>query len=158
VPAREAMIVPRALVLAALAGCANLAEVAPSCGNGFLDPGEDCDVRDDPRCVSCGWTCTTDAHCADSHLPGDAAGYAVGGDRVCQAPGGVLGPQASAQLFPVQSFFITDVDHDGIGDAVGLSDVSIVTRLGDPEGQLALTRSTLTPASTGAPAIVDLDR
>ena len=146
----------RVLALLALTACADLSPVQAGCHDGFLDKNEDCDTRD-PSCVACGWTCKTDLDCASLPAPRDGTQYRCGADEVCHAPGGLLSPQASAQPFSVSSFFVSDVDHDHIGDVVGLSADSLMTRLGDIGGQLASERETLTPTIHGAPTIADLD-
>ncbi|HUS28648.1 MAG TPA: hypothetical protein VMZ53_09065, partial [Kofleriaceae bacterium] len=52
------------------------------CGNGLLEPGEDCDSSD-ATCVKCAVACSTSAQCPSS-------AYACGVDGFCHAPGGEL--------------------------------------------------------------------
>ncbi len=148
-----------ALVVAlASLGCESLPAVtANTCHNGVLEPGEDCDHDADPRCVACGWTCQSDADCASLPPPRDASAYRCGVDQFCHAPGGVFAPASTNLPLRVDSLFVTDVDRDGIGDAVGLSSTSVVTRSGDPQGKLATVTSSVTPDLTGLPTFADLD-
>lgn len=143
--------------IAIAAGCANLPPIQPACGNGVLEPGEDCDTPS-ARCQACGWTCDSNRDCSDIPAPRDGAAYACGADGFCHAAGGVIGDETSAQPFPADRVLVTDVDHDRIGDAVGISVTSIATRAGDTAGQLASERDTLTPGAAGEAAILDLDR
>ncbi|MDB4955175.1 MAG: hypothetical protein JWO36_2744 [Myxococcales bacterium] len=143
-------------VLAGLCACVDLPAIEPGCGNGILEPGEVCDVRD-AQCVACGWTCAHDSDCAAIPAPRDASAYRCGTDRQCHAPAGTLAGQTSAQPFAAQSVFVTDVDRDGYGDAVGLSAESLVTRFGDDAGHLDVARSTLTPVRAGASEVLDID-
>ena len=64
---------------------------------------------------------------------------------------------ASPGAFGASELEITDVDHDGIGDVLGLSQTSIVVRHGDPAGRLAAEQSILTTSQTGPAAFGDLD-
>src|SRR5690348_3733168 len=132
-------LLPGALLVAA---CTSFDPVARNvCGNGILEPGEDCDSPD-ATCVRCAVTCTTAADCPTSD-------YACGVDNVCHAPGGALAPPVSAGTFLVDDYRITDVDKDRIGDVVGLSKTSIAVRHGDATAQLARAESQITPSQTG---------
>jgi hypothetical protein len=143
-------------VLVAFAGCADLPPLElGTCGNGILDPGEDCDTHD-ARCVACAWTCDRD--CSDIPAPRDGRGYACGADGVCHAPGGVLATTPTAdQELAVQTIFVTDIDRDRYGDVVGLSADAIVSRFGDPTGKLEREAATVIPTVGGPIAIADLD-
>ena len=119
------------------------------CGNGLIEPGEDCDSSE-ASCVRCAVTCNAPADCPN-------AAYACGTDGLCHAPGGTLAAPASAGPFQVNDFAITDLGGDGTGDVVGLSRTSIVVRTGDPSGLLSRGVSIVTPFQTGRPAFADLD-
>ncbi len=137
-----------AVILAA--ACTDFAPIERGvCGNGLLEAGEDCD-SDDATCVRCAVTCTTSADCPTSD-------YACGVDGVCHAPGGALGRPHSAGSFQASELRITDIDHDGIGDAVGLSRTSVMIRHGEATAQLATIDSIVTPTQTGPAAFGDLD-
>ena len=148
----------RLLAIAVIASaCASLPDISPSCGNGVLDPGEDCDTPDDSRCQACGWTCATTADCAAIPAPRDGSDYACGADGFCHAAGGELAAQSGQPLFAAQQFYVTDLDGDGYGDAVGVSTASITTLSGDPAGALTASRTTPTAAAAGAPVIADIN-
>ncbi len=119
------------------------------CGNGLLERGEDCDSGD-PTCVSCSLTCTDVAGCPSKN-------YTCGVDGLCHAAGGALAEPEPVGAFEVNDFRISDVDHDAIGDALGVSRSSIVVRYGGVSGALSQVESTLTPPQTGPAAFGDLD-
>lgn len=145
---------PLSLLVAALAvgaiACTTFEPVDRGvCGNGLLEAGEDCDSSS-ATCVRCAVVCRTAADCPTTD-------HACGVDGVCAAPGGVLGPATVGGPFQVNDVAITDLDQDGIGDAVGVSRTSIVVRPGEPGGRLGEARSSVTPSQTGAAAFGDLD-
>lgn len=119
------------------------------CGNGLVEPGEDCDSSD-PSCVRCAVLCAGDADCPTS-------AYACGTDGLCHAPSGTFGTPVPAGPFQVDDLTVTDIDRDGIGDAVGVSSTSIAIRYGDPGARLSRADSLLTPSHASAPAFGDLD-
>lgn len=119
------------------------------CGNGLIEPGEDCDSSD-ASCVRCAVTCDEPTDCP-------TAAYACGTDGLCHAPGGTLAPPVPAGPFQVNDFQITDIGGDGTGDVIGLSRTSIVVKTGDMTGQLRTSASIVTPFQTGRPAFGDLD-
>src|ERR1051325_2097825 len=133
------------VVLLALCACADLPPIAGGvCGNGLLDPGEDCDTPD-ARCVQCGWTCDVAADCLALPAPRDGTLYGCGVDHVCHAAGGQLGPRTADVPFAAQTIYATDLDRDGIDDIVGLAPASLVSRLGDPRAELTAEHTLLTP-------------
>lgn len=133
-----------------LVGCTDFAAIDRGvCGNGLLEAGEDCD-RNDARCVRCAVTCSTSSDCPTSD-------YACGVDGLCHAPGGGLSQPRSAGTFQANDLYVTDIDHDGLGDALGVSRTSIVVRHGEATGQLGTLDSLVTPTQTGAVAVGDLD-
>jgi hypothetical protein len=139
-----------ALVALIVAACTDFAPIERDvCGNGLLEAGEDCDSSD-ATCVRCAVTCTTNDDCPSSD-------YACGVDGMCHAPGGALGRPHSAGSFQASEMRITDIDRDGIGDAVGLSRTSVMIRHGEATGQLATVDSIVTPTQTGPAAFGDLD-
>jgi hypothetical protein len=133
-----------------LAGCTDFATLDRGvCGNGVLESGEDCDSSD-ATCVRCAVTCSTERDCPSTD-------YTCGVDGLCHAPGGGLSPPRTAGSFQATELHITDVDHDGLGDALGTSRTSIVVRHGDATGQLGTVDSLVTPTQTGPAALGDLD-
>lgn len=119
------------------------------CGNGLIEPGEDCDSSE-ASCVRCAVTCTRASECPTTD-------YACGNDGQCHAPGGALGQPVQVGAFLVDDLAITDVDHDGAGDVLGFSKTSIIVRHGDASGALARATALFTPSQSGAPALGDLD-
>jgi hypothetical protein len=122
-----------------------------------LDVGEDCDTPDQPRCVQCAWTCTADSDCADIPAPRVGANYRCGVDHVCHAPGGALAAETGEPLFAAERFYVTDVDGDGYGDAVGIGVDSIVTLGGNAAGTLSTSRSIASAVAAGSVAVADVD-
>lgn len=137
-------------LLVFLAGCTTFDPVPRSvCGNGIVEPGEDCDTSD-PSCIACAVACTTPTDCPNS-------AYSCGTDDRCHAPGGTLGQGQVAGAFAANEYRITDIDQDGIGDVVGASRSSIVIRHGATSGLLSALDSTLTPTQTGPASFGHLD-
>jgi len=120
-----------------------------TCGNGVLEPGEDCDSSD-ATCVRCAVTCTAASDCP-------TAAYACGVDGVCHAPGGALAAPVEAGSFLVDDYRITDIDRDRIGDVVGMSRTSIVVRHGDAAASLVRSDVQLTPSQSGPGSFGDVD-
>jgi len=119
------------------------------CGNGLIEAGEDCDSNDS-TCVRCAVVCSAVADCPTPD-------YACGVDGLCHAPGGALEAPVPAGPFQVGEFHITDLDHDGTGDVLGLSRTSVVIRHGEASGRLSALESLITPSQSGPPAVGDLD-
>lgn len=119
------------------------------CGNGVIEPGEDCDSND-ASCVRCAVVCSKPSDCPNED-------YACGVDGTCHAPGGALGQPITAGAFQVDDYTVSDVDHDGTGDVLGYSKTSIVVRHGDAAGALGAVDSTVTPSQSGPAAFGDLD-
>ena len=137
-------------LLVLLVGCTSFDPIARNvCGNGIVEPGEDCDSTD-PTCIACAVVCTTAMDCPNT-------AYTCGIDDRCHAPGGTLGQGQVAGSFAVDSYRITDIDQDGIGDVVGTSRSSINVRHGAASGQLSVLESTLTPTQTGPASFGQLD-
>jgi len=137
------------LLLCLLVACTDFADVQRGvCGNGLLEPGEDCD-SDAANCVRCAVTCD----------PGDcpSAAYTCGVDGFCHAPGGELAEPGPPVTFQAEDLRVTDADRDGIGDVIGVSKTSIIFRNGDSGGTLAAGTSFVTPAQSGPAAFGDLD-
>lgn len=119
------------------------------CGNGLVEAGEDCDSNAE-SCVRCAVVCSEAKDCPTMD-------YACGADGFCHAPGGLLGPATPAGPFQVNDLAITDIDHDKIGDVVGVSRTSVAVRYGEPTGRLTRSDSVVTPSQLSAAAFGDLD-
>lgn len=130
-----------ALVLAVLASCQNLPELASgTCGNGVLDNGEDCDdisgnasatsVCGAPNtAVACRFTCgaaQADAGAASVTCPD---GYRCGTDGICRQPSGSFEPTASVA---VSADRMMAADLGGAGAASILAVSRDVLDLGTP--------------------------
>jgi hypothetical protein len=125
-------LAPLALLAAALVAPAcntQLEQIANNiCGNGVIDPGEDCDFfpadGKGDGCVApgqplqCRYTCATDADCAPHGQEFRCAASA----GVCRRPSGRF--QASSAVLDVQPNALTTADFDGDGhaDLVAISD------------------------------------
>ncbi len=143
------MIKP-AILLLLLGACTDFTDITRSvCGNGLLEPGEDCD-SEVASCVRCAVTCDAKDDCP-------SATYACGNDGFCHAPGGELAEPSAPVQFQAEDFRITDLDRDGAGDVIGVSKTSVIIRNGDAAGALTATSSFVTPAQSGAAAFGDLD-
>ena len=140
----------RWLLLLALVGCTDFDDVTRDvCGNGLLEVGEDCDSND-PSCVRCAVSCAVAEDC-----PSEA--YACGVDGFCHAPGGDLARPSAPVTFQADDLRVTDIDHDGRGDVLGVSRTSLVVRYGDAAGALSASDSFVTPAQSGPASFGDLD-
>jgi hypothetical protein len=138
------------IVLVILAGCTDFDDLTRNiCGNGLVEAGEDCDSSD-PTCVRCAVSCSIDDDC-----PSDA--YACGVDGFCHAPSGDLARPSAPVTFQADELRVTDVDHDGRGDVLGISRTSLTVRYGDAAGALSAGDSLITPAQTGPASFGDLD-
>jgi len=135
----------RWILIAALAACSNLQPLDQTCGNGVIDPGEDCDST--IGCRQCSIECS--AGCPD--------GFTCGVDTLCHAPGGTFRGPTAVLPFTAQGFGVTDTNGDGYGDVLALGGTSMIAYYGDAAGQLATTQTQLMPFMTGAPAVAELD-
>ena len=160
----------RLLVLALLAGCADLPDLGV-CGNGVIEAanGEACDDgRDTETCnASCELKCPTsqvddyvmvraedeeDLYCPDET-------YACGLDRVCRQPSGALEDPSAALSFDVRQVpLVGDFDGDSYDDLIGASATSIFVRFGSPGTQLLSSLQTQeAPSSTSALVLFDVE-
>jgi hypothetical protein len=131
------MVLNRVAPLALCAACASLPDyTANVCGNGVVEPGEDCDGQ--ATCKDCSWTCDT------GNCPGD---FYCGVDHVCRAPSGAFpANEASEFVFPVFGGVAGDVNSDGIPDVVGVSSASFVITYGTSDGVMRDQTTQVTPA------------
>lgn len=104
-----------AAVVALTVHCANLSPLTPDvCGNGVVDPGEDCDNTSQ----SCGqpgtaYACRFD--CAGTSVC--PSGYSCGVDSICRAPSGAFAPLGSPMETGGAQIALADFNGDGFADA-----------------------------------------
>src|SRR5262252_2703241 len=102
---------------AAQASCLTLEDVPQAgCGNGVIEPGEDCDRASDPSCYppgspnACRFKCASNADCK-------VAGYRCApGTGVCVAPSGQFTAINSVELGAVSEVALADFNGDGFVD------------------------------------------
>jgi hypothetical protein len=137
-------------ILVALAACTTFEPIERNvCGNGLLEPGEDCDSPD-PSCVACAVACTTGSDCPN-------AAYTCGVDGLCHAPSGLFAQPTPQVLALVDEMQIADIDRDGIGDVLGVSSTQLDVRFGDPTASLATDSSLATSEQTASVSFGDVD-
>jgi hypothetical protein len=134
------------VVALALGGCSGLEPLAAACGNGVVDPGEDCDSG--ANCRECSIECSVVA-CPDD--------YACGVDQLCHAPGGRFQSRSTTISFEELGFGITDTNKDGYGDVVALGGTSLTAYYGDANATLVNQLHMITPELSSAPAVTHLD-
>jgi hypothetical protein len=139
-----------ACLLAVVASaCSGLEPLTPSCGNGVVEPGEDCDSGAD--CRACSLVCSAGVMCPDD--------YTCGVDQLCHAPGGRFHDVDTATTisFEALGFGITDTNKDGYGDVVSLGGTSLTAYYGDANATLSNQLHMITPELFSAPAVTHLD-
>lgn len=139
-----------ALVALLCTACSGLEPLTPSCGNGVVDPGEDCDSG--ANCRACSIECSTAGSAEE--CPDD---YLCGADLLCHAPGGRFQKSSTTLSFEALGFGITDTNHDGYGDVVALGGTSLTAYYGDANATLANQLHLITPELFSAPAVTHLD-
>jgi hypothetical protein len=145
-------VVRSAIFVLAVSACSDLPPYQPECGNGVIDPHEDCDAKAG-GCFACSLMCNFDGTTAS----GCPDGLACGGDGLCHAPGGAFRAQGPVLAFGAPDLFVTDLDRDRVGDVVGIGATSLSIHRGvlfqGPGPEMALQ----TPFVTGTPAVGHLD-
>lgn len=139
-----------AILVLAVTACSDLPPYQPECGNGVIDPHEDCDAKD--GCSACSLECDF-----DSTSTGCPDGLACGGDGLCHAPGGAFRAQGPVLAFGGQDLFVTDLDRDRVGDLVGIGATSLSIQHGVLDQGPGPETVLQTPFITGTPAIGHLD-
>lgn len=120
-----------ALALVLLAACADLHELpADACGNGVIDPGEDCDTVTDPQ-LGAGLACESCRYVRGEHSA-CPFGWGAGADHVCHyGDGSFTEIGAIALIGDVQS---GDFDGDHLVDVVVSSNNGLSILFGDGDG------------------------
>ncbi len=152
-------------VLPVLYHCASLTPLTPGvCGNGVVDPGEDCDAFADATAheacgapgtgpLACRFTCAQSAECPN--------GYNCGSDLVCRAPSGAYQPLGAPLSVGAAGVTLADFNGDGLADALTHGPL-------DPTGSSHVQVSYLSAAGgllgsfvvsdrLGSPAVADLN-
>ena len=153
--------------LAALAGCKELPAVpANTCGNGVVEPPEDCDTFAPAAGAAClprgaPGQCHLDCRRrADGSVPSCPTGWGCAAQGICRPPTGALEASVQSSLGGVSSLMAGDFDGDGRADVVTLEplDGRGRTKLRfhyfDEAGSLTDTRSF--PKLLASPVIADL--
>lgn len=124
------------------------------CGNGVIDPGEDCDSFPDPdtggsRCLAKGTAgeCHFDCSIQGGRNPLCPSGWGCDSDAICRRPTGEFVPSASLADVGAWSLAAADFDGDGRDDVMSSEPLDGVgaTRIKffyfDQRGELTDTRS-----------------
>jgi hypothetical protein len=141
------------VVVLVASACSNLDSLDRRvCGNGIIEPGEDCDSRAE-HCEACAIRCETTEQCGELGGPG----FVCGADELCHAPAGTFRIGGEAEL-PVTSYRVTDIDGDRIGDVLAQSQTAITVLYGNADGAVSSSASIQTPFARGAAFFADLDK
>ena len=144
----------------ALVACTQAETITDNvCGNGVVEPGEDCDAPGDPSCTStCRIVCSvaTRTTCTGAPdgtcCPGDSS---CGVDGVCHTPSGQIAAEF-VEPYDVISEIFTDIDGDHIADALGVNNVEVAVRYGDPQTPLQREITEPSPILTGSVSFGDM--
>ena len=151
----------------ALAGCANLPDIAPgTCGNGVIEPPEDCDTfAPGPNAVCLPPGAVGECHLdcrrtTDGSRPSCPDGWGCDPQGICRAPTGNFQTSPQFKVGGTWSLMAGDFDGDGREDVVSLEapDLRGGTKIRfhyfDERGALVETRPF--PKAVAAPIISDL--
>lgn len=145
------------LVLACLvlAACST-EEIEPGvCGNGIVDPFEDCDILASADCVDCSISCDDDNNLHCSRLAG-TDGFVCGPDGFCHAPSGTF-EHVNQIAMPAAGFAISDVDIDGPAELVVQSQTAISAVFAAAEEGFSSQVSIQTPIARGPASFAEID-
>lgn len=138
----------------ALAACSDLQGLQQStCGNGLIEPGEDCDSPL-AHCDRCSIVCFDDNEC--NAITG--GGYICGPDLRCHAPAGTF-LRTQPIALDVDALRIADVSQppDGFGDLLAKSSSAVTVAYGAADGVPATRVSVQAPTSQGPVTFAKLD-
>jgi hypothetical protein len=126
--ARVAIVLALVGALSLTAGCSNLSPLSAGiCGNGVVDPGEDCDGfapdgsheacgAADAGAVACRYECEKNAACPP--------GYNCGVDQICRSPTGAFVALGSPLAVGAVGVTLADFNGDGYADALSRGDIN----------------------------------
>ncbi len=146
------------LLAASLLSCAELPTIEENrCGNGFIEPGEDCDdfgeaAKTDEGAVcnasgtvnQCRFSCKDDNECQSSPVSDKGSGWRCGVDKICRQPRG-QDPffEAASTVIPgsADDLFRGDFDGDGRKDVLAVGQAGFVVHYFTREGSVAKSLS-----------------
>lgn len=148
--------------------CTSLPDVpAGQCGNGIIEPGEDCDTfasgggrcRASDEVFACRFDC---AKTADGKQPTCPTGYVCGGaEGICQKPTGQFGEAAISFEASAGHMVLGDFDGDGRKDVVASSKPDVVQLSGARvfyfDSLSSAPRSLSLPTLGFVPSVGDVD-
>lgn len=137
-----------------LASACSTEEIVPGeCGNGIVDPREDCDI-DHPDCENCSIKCNF-ANATGCTFPG-TEGFVCGPDGFCHAPSGVFELSRSFSM-PVAGFALSDVNTDGTSDLLVQSQTAISAVFAPASEAESRTTVIQTPIARGPASFAEVD-
>jgi hypothetical protein len=120
-----------AVAIGLFSACTKEEIVEGVCGNGIVEPGEDCDAPGDARCEACAITCGDGEEfgldgepvfvtCESYHddrpeadgSVGGTVGFICGPDKKCHAASGIFDENSNPLEIPAAGFQVTNVDGD----------------------------------------------
>jgi hypothetical protein len=158
------------LAVGVLSSCADLPRIdQESCGNGVIDPGEECDKHADFEGAVCGapgsagqcrFLCTSGTSSAATS-PRCPAGWGCGQDGLCRQPSGSFTGLSYASAEGASRIIIpADFDGDGRPTLILMADDDAlgrrIARIVDPDSETSTSGSQV-PVPMASPAIADLD-
>ncbi len=174
-PGRRTPLLLPLLALALLA-CEELPIIEENrCGNGFIEPGEDCDdlgateakagmgapmdasnaICNAPGVANqCRFRCTADAHCQSAPVSAQGSGWRCGVDNVCRRPqgdGAFFEPVSSLIPGGADELFIGDFDGDRRKDLLAVVPAGFDVHYFTRDGTVA--KSSSVPGAPMIPAI-----
>lgn len=140
------------IALFVIGGCSELNSIEQGvCGNGVVEPNEDCDSVL-AHCFECSLVCATTEDCAAFGGPG----FVCGPDGLCHAPAGSFLHAAQVPI-AVDSYRIADTNADGVGDVIAQSGSSVSVLYGDFLGSLSTSATVQSPIAQGPVTFAKLD-
>jgi hypothetical protein len=138
------------IACALTSACSNLPDVtANSCGNGVVEPGEECDGDASAAGGTCGTTGDNACHFVCDNGATCPTGYACGADKRCRAPSATFYAAPGPYPFDATDLAAGDVDGDGTADLVGVSASALTARFGNSDADLfqSASQPITTPAA-----------